>query len=403
MKNVRKFLSRKRFVVIGGLFLLVVIYWIFQNAFPKTQTPTYQIQKAEKTTLVSTVTASGQIVVSNRINVTTQASGIVKDIFVSDGQVINAGDKILEITLDSQGQQASTKAWSSYLLAKTSLDTAQANINSLQSKLFKANQAFVNGKGTKDPVTDDPIYIQQRADWLQAEADYKNQQAVIGQTQAAVASNWQAYQLISNIVTAPISGAVGDFLYAPGMSVNGTTTAQKVATIQTGGNIIAQFNLSELDVVKVHAGQKATVTLDAFSGKEFSGKVLGVDKTGVIATGVTNYPVTVQLDTAFSQILANMAASVVITINEKPGVVVVPSSAVQERDGKTVVRVLKDKKIVFIPVVTGATSDTETEIVRGLKEGDEVITGVVNTQRTGASSQSPFNVQPRGFGGGTRR
>lgn len=390
---------KKVHTVILAIIFLSLVYFSLQQ-LTKTKAPIYQTAKVERGTIISSVTASGQIAAANSLAVTTQASGIVKEVFVSNGTQITAGDKILELTLDSQSLQKTMASWAAYLSAQNTLNTAQANINSLQSKLFKAHQAFVNGKGTEDPDTDDPTYIQQRADWLQAEADYKNQAAVISQAKVAVSSAWQSYQLVSAIVVAPIAGTVSDLIYAKGMSVMVNTTTQKIATIKNTGKPIAQFDLSELDVNKVKSGQNATVELDAFPGKKFVGKVIGVDTSGVISTGVTNYPVTIQLDTILSTLLSNMAANATIVIDEKKEVLTVPSAAIKEQDNKTFAQVRRNGKIQQIPVVTGLTSDTETEIIEGISVGEEVITGVIV-----GGGQSPFStggLRPGGFGGQRR-
>src|SRR5207237_7866435 len=130
-----------------------------------------------------------------------------------------------------------------------------------------------------------------------------NQQGVIAQAQASVASAWNSYQAVSPIVTAPLAGKVEDITLVLGMVISpqtnsqGNATAQRLATIKTDANPIATFNLAEVDVTKVQAGQKVSITLDALPDKTFTGKVIGVDRTGVFSSGVTNYPTTVQFDT----------------------------------------------------------------------------------------------------------
>lgn len=94
-----------------------------------------------------------------------------------------------------------------------------------------------------------------------------------------------------------------------GSSTTSTINSSKVASIQTNSFPISQLNLSETDVLKVEIGQKATMTLDALPDKTFTGKVVGIDKTGSINSGVTNYPVTIQFDTSPNDILPNMSAT----------------------------------------------------------------------------------------------
>ena len=102
-----------------------------------------------------------------------------------------------------------------------------------------------------------------------------------------------------------------------------------------------------------------------------------------------------------------MAANATIVIAEKKGALVVPSTAIQEQDNKTFVQVRKNGKIQQILVVVGLTSDTETEILEGITDGEEVVTRVVlDSSQTTQTGQSPFStggLRPGGFGGSRSR
>lgn len=392
----------------------------------RTQQPQYQTEKVERGTIVATVTASGQILTSNLIEVKTQASGQVSKVYVGDGDSVSNNQKIVEITLDRQAQQKNASAWSSYLSAKNSVDLANATAYSLRStkdttwKKFydlAVGSAYQNSDGIPrdDQRNSSSEFQSLQADWLAAEAKYKNQQAVIEQSQAALNSAWLSYQLSSAVITAPIAGTVGDLTISPGMVIAGTasdtgTTSQKIAVIRSEGAPVASFNISEVDVSKVKKGQVATITLDSFPGKTFTGKVIGVDRTGVVSQGVTNYPAIIQFDTDVLEILPNMAASVSIITDSKTSALIIPSSALQTQDGQSFVRTLSNGQPQQVFVETGLTSDNQVEVTSGLSEGDEVITGTVIRQGAGQQGISPFGVspfgggalRPGGFGGGSR-
>ncbi len=127
-----------------------------------------------------------------------------------------------------------------------------------------------------------------------------------------------------------------------------------------------------------------------------------VDRIGSVTSGVTNYPIVIKFDTEAPEVLANMSASASIILEAKDDVLLVPSSAIRVQNGENTVRVLKNKKEQSVTVETGLASDTQTEIVSDLAEGDEVITGTTagtGTVRQGTSS-SPFsgNLRIGGFG-----
>src|SRR5262249_38058446 len=135
-----------------------------------------------KDTLVVSLSESGAVAVANRQPVTTGASGVVTEVDVQTGEAVTAGQVIARVALDTTSQQKQAAALSSYLSAKNSLTNAQTQLNTLQATLFQANQAFIKDRGVVNPSIDqqnDPVYIEENATWLAAEANYKNQQNVI--------------------------------------------------------------------------------------------------------------------------------------------------------------------------------------------------------------------------------
>jgi multidrug efflux pump subunit AcrA (membrane-fusion protein) len=343
----------------------------------------------------------------------TKASGIVKKVYVKDGDVVQKGDKILEIDLDFQGQQKNAQAWSSYLSAKNSLESAKATQYSLQAEMFGKWDTFkeLAESGEYEETGGTPRYEQRAVaefhipekEWLAAEAKYKNQQAVITQAQASVNSSWQEYKLTSPTITVPTDGTITSLMYAEGMSIGsldtGTSTSnQKIATIKTQGTPIVSVNLSEIDVSKVELGQKATITLDSIPDKTFTGSVIGVDRIGQTTSGVTQYPAILQFDSTSAEILPSMTTTAKIIINRKENVLLVPSGAVQSQDGQTYVQVMVSGQPQYVPVEAGLVSDTQTEIVSGLKEGDQVVTSTISSSNSQQTGTSPFS-QTSGFGG----
>lgn len=412
INSIKKVKNHKKLSAVLAISLLLLVYF-GSSQFTKTQSITYQAVKVERGTLISSVSESGAVAVTNKTSIITQVSGSIAAVYVKNGDIVIQGQKIADVTLDYAGQQRQAAAWSSYLSAQNTLNTAQAKINSLQSTLFKTNQTFVNGKGTKDPTIDDPTYIQQRADWLQAEADYKNQTAVISQAQAALSSSWLSYQAAWATITAPIAGVVSDLIITHGMQIGSTNTtagsstgvsSQIVGAIKTDGKPVVSISLSEIDAVRVKEDNKATITFDAFPGKIFTGKVLGTNTNGVVSSGVTTYPTTILLDIQNEQILPNMSVTAQIVTSVKNDVLLVPSAAIQTLNGKNVVRVKNNNgAIKSVPVEIGDSSETQTEIISGVSENDEVVTGVVSGQTNGQSTTtSPFSTVRFGGIGGSR-
>jgi RND family efflux transporter MFP subunit len=391
--------KKSRFIIFMAI-LAVAAFMVVKSARGKKNQPQIQTQKVERGTIISSVSASGQILTANIVNVTSNASGLVKKVYVKDGDRVTSGRKVLELVLDTDSKQRSASAYSSYLSAKNSLDSAVVTLWTLDSAMWAANRTFVNDALARGLLAYDPTYIQENDNWLAAEAKYKNQKAVIEQAQRAVNNAWLAYQAVSPIVTAPVSGIITNITYAEGMTLGGTSdTSQRIAVIRAEGNPLATFNLSEIDVAKVKPGQKATIKLDSLADKTFTGKVATVDRVGTVTSGVANYPVVIKFDTEAPEVSPNMSATANIILETKDNVLLVPSSAVRVQGEQNIVRVLKDKKEQAVVVETGLTSDSQTEILSGLSEGDEVITSVVTTTTRQGTSVFGGQLRIGGFGG----
>lgn len=393
----------------GSLLLLAaaVGLGVWQVTRSQSQEPQYQTATVEKGTLIVSVSASGTVTTANNVSVSTQVSGVVKRVLVENNDVVVVGQKLVEVELDQASQQQYTAALAAYQSAQNTLNSARANLHTLQSKMFAANQTFVKGALESGIASTDPVYIQQNADWLAAEASYKNQQSVIAQAQTAFNNASLLLQQSSPTLTAPISGTVvglslqtGDVLSSQ-TSSDGSVAGQKVASVQTNATPTIAVNLTEIDVAKVAVGNRATITLDAYSGRTFTGVVAGVDTAGSVSSGVTTYPAVIRLDTQADGVYPNMGASANIITDTKGDVLLVPTSALLTQDGVSTVRVLNDGKVTLVTVETGLSSDTQIEIVSGLAEDDSVVTGTVAASNSNTTT-SPFSSAGgfRSFSGG---
>ncbi len=415
------FIKSPAVVKIFIILLLAALSWfIYSKTIGNTtKQPTYQTDTATKGTLVTSVAASGNISSANSAQVTTQTSGVVTKIYVQNGQTVKSGDAIADVDLDMDGKQRSTQALASYQSAKNNLDNANAALFALQSTLFTQwniymniaqNSTYQNPDGS--PNSNNrvlPQFTSTNDDWLSAEAKFKNQQGAITAAQTSMNSAWASYLQSSPTIYAPISGVlnglslqVGSVLTAQTNS-SGTSTSQRIANIKTAATPVAIVNINETDAPKVAVNNKATLTMDAFPSKTFTGVIVSIDTSGVVSSGVTTYPAYIKLDSAPDGIYSNMAIDAKIITNVKDNVLLVPSAAVVTTNGETTVRVLKNGVMSSVPVTVGDSNDTQTEITSGLNEGDTVVTAVIGGATTTATTgTSPFSALGgnRGFGGG---
>ena len=396
--------------IIISVIILGIGYFLWRRSHPNTSAPTYQTGTVERGTLVVSVAGSGTVSTANNVQVVTQASGVVKKIYVKNGDAVKVGQKIADLELDQEGQQRYSSALSSYQSAKNAVDGARASLYSQQSTMFTANQKFINGAVQENLAPGTPTYIEQNADWLASEANYKRQENVITQSQNALNAAAISYQQASATIYAPLSGTLTGFSLQLGSVITAQTTTtgssstQKIASVTTEAVPTISINLTQIDVPKIKVGNKATVTLDAYPDKSFTGKVVSIDTVGTTSSGVTAYPTVIALDAKSTDILPNMSAAANSITNTKSDVLIVPSTSVKTQNGVSTVQTMKDGKPTDVSVEIGLSSDLETEILSGVNEGDTVVTatiqGSLGTQTTGTTSVfSPFG---RGVGGAAR-
>lgn len=401
MEKTRSFLTwilQKRSRVILSILILLLISVFFFTRGNGSEEPQIQTAEVKRGTIISSVSASGQILTSNIAHVTSKASGIVTKVYVSDGDEIVKGQTIAEIELDSEGVQNQASAYASYVIAINSLENAENNFRSAKATL---DRVYDDIQGHDE---DESIEIRETR--TSAEVVHDNAYNAIETARAHLNSAWLKYSETRTVISAPASGTINSVTIAEGLTLGategagGSRSSQRFASIMSMGIPLASFNISEIDISLIEVGQKATITIDSIPDKTFTGRVVSVDRVGTTTSAVTNYPVIIKLDTSSDEVLPNMSASASIVIERKSDVLIVAIGAVQNQGEQSTVRVLRDNVEQSVPVEIGISSDTEVEIISGLSEGDEVVTG---TLPSGQSSQggSPFG----GFGGfgGARR
>jgi len=402
------------------LAVIIGIGWFVYVSFfaSKKGQQQYQTAQAQRGTIISTVNESGNVTSTSQAGVGSPTTGIVTEIYVKNHDEVKRGQNLFKVKSIATAQEIAS-AYASYLSATNNLKSAQAKMNSLQATLFVANQAFVTDRGVINPSDDqkaDPKYIEENATWLQAEADYKNQQGVIAQAQAALTNASLSYQATQDsVVTAPIDGTISNIGVQPGDQVtasggNLSSTISSSTTTSTSNAILyigdyskpyVKVQATEADIASIKPDQKATITLDALPGKTFVGTVNQVDNAGTISSGVVTYNVYVTFVVPSDEIKPGMSATVAIQTAIKHDVITVPSAAVQTTNDQATVRVMKNGKVSSVDVTTGISSDTDTEITSGISEGDVVVTGTITTGTTAATgTASPFGRSLGGFGGG---
>ncbi len=211
-------------------------------------------------------------------------------------------------------------------------------------------------------------------------------------------------------VMAPFDGTVALIDVTPAEQVS---NGAAIATVVTS-NEYATISLNEVDAAKVSAGQKATLTFDAINNLSIAGTVSEIDGVGTVSQGVVTYNVKIAFDSEDSRIKPGMSVNATIITAADQDVIIVPSSAVKTQGNISYVQELGQKYSAAqeaagitsitapknVPVTTGLSDDTNTEIVSGLSVGDQVITKTVVTTGATASTKTAATAATTRTGGG---
>jgi RND family efflux transporter MFP subunit len=398
-------ITKNKILFVSGIILVGLIIYIGQrlvgNSGSSSTQATTSTATVKKGSVNRSVSASGQVETANYLTVTTSVNGIVKQVLVKEGEIVRKGQKIMEITLNSDGEESLAQAWSAYLSAKNSLEKAKNDIISKQSDLLSAEEAFKIEKEQNSYQSHDERLAFTLAEnkYKTAQAAYDDQQNNIKQAESNLNKAWLSYQAQSPTVVAPDSGTIANIVVTEGMDIKNSLsekTSASVASIKKEGTPIVSLNVGELDISNIKVDQKVIINLNSIEGKSFVGKVVGIDKVGTTTSGVANYPVIVRFGEESNLVLPNMGVDAQIILEEKQNVILVPTGAITSNRGQKTVTVIKNGQQEQVKIETGISDGTNTEITSGLTEGAEVLINALPT--SGFTSEVKQTNQTRNSG-----
>lgn len=416
--------KNKVFVITAVLIAGVVIFNQVQAANAK---PEYITQKVAKSDLVQLVSETGNVHTAGRVDVTSTATGIIEEIYVENNDSVTVDQDLFKVRSTATDQEKAS-ANATYQNAVSALATAVQNKESLDAAMWLKRQSILEAKNsknykdnnTKNPATNsdytdlekqniDSAVVVAEKDFSASEKKYKEADIAVRAAQAQVTSAQFSYQATQNvIVKAPADGNVTNLSFTVGdkvtagsggssSTVGAANAATSVATaggspVLTIANLVEysiKLAINEVDIPKVKVAQTAEVSLDAFSGRTFTGLVTHVDQVGTNDAGIVTYNVVLDITDPIAAIRPGMTANVDIAVAEVKNTLVVPNSAIKPYKGKKAVQVINAEtgEPEYIPVEVGIRSPEKTQIMSGIEEGTEVITATKNSQM---ASDSPF-------------
>lgn len=378
--------ERKKYVWIAIAILVAGgSYWWYSKSKSTTSQVQYVTSTAEKGTLTSSISASGNVIVDKSSNIDPTITGTVTDLAVEVGDSVGKGQFLFNIENDDLLVSVA-KAQTSYKQALSSLESAKATKKSARVDLDAAtskNKAALKQK------------------FEAAEAGV----TAAGQNLASVQADLinQREKAAERKVVSPIEGTVNAVNIKNGddlSKISSGSTRQIPIIIGDLGTMKAQVQVNEVDIANVSIGQKAVLKLDAVDGLETSGKVEKMDSLGTSDQGVVTYNVIINFDSLDNRVKPEMSVSASIITDVKQNVLIVPSSAVKNDGSDDYVEVLSGNTPERKSVQTGVSNSTDTEIISGVNAGDKVVTQTINSSATTSTSTSSTN--RTGGGGGLR-
>jgi len=360
-------------VVLGG----IVLFSIKQANKGVVTVQTAKV--ASQDTLISQVTASGEIKPTTYTNVTAQGFGRITQILVKEGDKIKKGDRLLlqedvQANADVQAQAAAINSSEMGVqAAEASFRSAQADLSQQQANLEKAKLDWQRGQGLfKDGLIPKQDFDQRKSAYDAAfasvdssKARVQSLKAQLDQTRSQVNQNKAVLVRTKDILSktayiSPINGIVsylpvriGEYVVPGIQNSNGSF----LMTLSDMSVVTAEVKVDETDIVNVRSGQDADVTIDAVPGKVFKGKVTEIGSqatlrsSGLATTQSTtstqeakDFKVVVTLEAPPENLRPGLSATAKIKTAEKKNVLAIPIQALAVRTRKDLEEAAKNAK-----------------------------------------------------------
>lgn len=389
-------MKKRKFVTIGGLLLVLgVCAYCFHGCSSKEKI-NWQTDKVTRHSMSDMVSATGTVEPVTKVDVGTQVSGIVDKIYVDYNSVVKKGQLIAE--MDKITLQAELES------QEAQLANAKAEYD-YQQKSYTRNKVLFE----KELISD--------SDYETATYNYEKAKSAYEKSQADIIKVRR--NLGYAVITSPIDGVVISREVEEGQTVAAgfeTPTLFTIARDLTEMQVIA--DVDEADIGQVVEGQRVTFSVDAYPNDVFEGVVTQVRLEATVESNVVTYEVVISAPNPDLKLKPGLTATVLIYTLEKENALTispkalrfVPDAAVAEANGITLMPIHIDnpalQKTVWVKdgqtleekeVQTGTSTTSLTEVLGGLTEGQEIVTGMemagqqaVAPQQGGETESSPF-------------
>jgi HlyD family secretion protein len=428
-------LSRNKKILIGVGVMVLLGAIVYANLnFKRQQGAEVNTEAIKPRRLEALVSASGKIQPTRSVNISADTMGRVTNLAVNEGDRVTRDQFLLQIDPRNlrtavQRTEASLQAAKSQMeQLRLSLESARVAKKQAEDNLRRQQELWKGGLTTRETLERAENDLRMRESDLRSQEQQVKTQELRMQQESATAESAR-FDLSKVRIESPINGIVtrrnieeGETVVIGTMNNAGTV----LLTIADMSVIQAEVEVDETDIPSVKIGQPAKVTIDAIPGQTFPGKVTEIGNSPIQAAGqatntaqATNFKVVVTLDAEITTVRPGFTCTAEITTavrenaasvpiqalavreliyNEKGEIVrqkkderrrpsAIPGASAQElpagqtRKEEEGVFVLRGTQVEFVPVKTGIAGEKYFEVLSGLKEGDQVVTGPFNSVR----------------------
>ena len=372
-----------KFIFLGVVLLLGSAgYYGYKQNTDSSEEEEVQTAVVEKGNISILITGTGQVQAKNQVDLKGVVAGDgidVKEVLVKNDQIVKKGDLIA--VLDTTAPMKKVKS------AQLELQSAQISLKETE-------------KNNSNKTVEDK--------WIR-------QKQEIAVNQKATALNDVYDDLEDYSIKAPFDGIVTNLNVSAGDSISQSDVIASVITKE----LQAEISLNEVDAAKVKVGNDVKLTMDALAGVTMTGKISKMDTIGQIEQNVVSYKAEIEFENTSELLKPGMSVNAEIAVDSRENVLTVVSSAIRNNaEGKPYVQLLKEKtsqggsgenldtyEIVEQIIETGLTDDVVTEVVSGLKVGDQIVTKIISSSSTNKNKETSSgglldSVRVPGMGGG---
>ena len=386
-----KKIGKKGWIAIGVVAVLLIAWFLLRGG-KKESKMSFETAKVEKTSIHTSITATGTIEPVTSVTVGTQVSGIVSHLYVDYNSIVKKGQIIAELDRTN-------------LISE--LNTAKANLASSESTAAyeRANYNRYKTLYDKGLVSADE-YESALLSYQKAKEDVNTKRESVNKAQT---------NLGYATITSPIDGVILSKAVEEGQTVAASFNTPELFVIaQDLTNMRVIADIDEADIGGVNEGQRVSFTVDAFPDDHFEGAVTQVRQQATTESNVVTYEVVISAPNNDLKLKPGLTANVTIYTFEKNDIIAVPAKALRFhpneaflQKGETIEDCEGDHKLwtkednVFKAhkVEIGTTNGVMTEIVSGIAAGTEVLADFeISGGEMGMPGQqggNPFMPRPR--------